>query len=89
MDAVLQNFKISFGPSTTFFQLLSLDPPATMEQLYRQANKYLMLEGNIHEVAQTIMITKQPTEGNKLSRKKLSESKEGQGRDQKQSRNQS
>ena len=60
-----------------------------MEQLYRQANKYLMLKDNIHAVAQTVMITKQSTEGNKLSRKKSSESKEGQGRDKKQSRNQS
>ena len=28
MDAVLQNFRRSFGPTTLFFQSLSLDPPA-------------------------------------------------------------
>ena len=33
-DAVLQNFRRSFGPTTSFFQSLSLDPPATMEELY-------------------------------------------------------
>ena len=31
MDAVLQNFRRSFGPTTPFFQSLSLDPPITME----------------------------------------------------------
>ena len=34
MDAVLQNFRRSFGPTTPFFQSLSLDPPATIEELY-------------------------------------------------------
>ena len=36
MDAVLQNFWRSFGPTTLFFQSLSLNPPATMEELYRR-----------------------------------------------------
>ena len=35
---VLQNFRRSFGPTTPFFQSLSLDPPATMEELYRRAD---------------------------------------------------
>ena len=35
MDVVLQNFRRSFGPTTSFFQSLSLDPPITMEELYR------------------------------------------------------
>ena len=34
MDAVLQNFRRSFGPTTLFFQSLSLDRLATMEELY-------------------------------------------------------
>ena len=34
MDAVLQNFRRSFGPTTPFFQSLSLDLSATMEELY-------------------------------------------------------
>ena len=77
MDAVLQNFKISFRPSTPFFDSLSLDPLATMEELYKRATKYLMLEDNICAVTQTIMITNQSTEGNKSPGKKPSESKEG------------
>ena len=83
MDVVLQNFRRSFGSSTPFFESLSLDPPATMEELYRRADRYSMLEDNIGVATQTIMVTNQPIEGNKLSEKKRSESKEGQSRDRK------
>ena len=47
MDAILQNFRRSFGPSNPFFQSLSLNPSATMEELYRRADRYSMLEDNI------------------------------------------
>ena len=57
MDVVLQNFRRSFGPTTPFFQSLSLDPPATMEELYRWADKYSTLEDNIRAASQTVMIT--------------------------------
>ena len=77
MNAILQNFRISFRPSTLFFQSLSLNPPATMEDLYRQADKYSMLEDNIRAATQTVMITNQPVEGNKPPEKKSSKSKEG------------
>ena len=59
MDAVLQNFQRSYGPTTPFFHSLSLDPPATMEELYRRADKYSMLENNIRAASQTVMITAQ------------------------------
>ena len=36
MDAVFQNFRRSFGTTTPFFQSLSLDPLATIEELYRR-----------------------------------------------------
>ena len=77
MDAVLQNFRRSFGPSTPFFQSLSFHPLAVMEELYRRPDRYSMLEDNIRAVIQTVMITNQLTEGNKPSGKKSSESKEG------------
>ena len=77
MDAVFQNFRKSFGPSTPFFQSLSVDSPATMEELYRRAARYLMLEDNICAATQIVMITNQQTDGNKPSGKKLSEAKEG------------
>ena len=47
MDVVIQNFRRSFGPTTPLFQSLSLDLPAIMEELYRQADKYSTLEDNI------------------------------------------
>ena len=81
IDAVLQNFRRSFGPSTHFFLSLSLDPLATMEELYRQTDRYSMLEDNVRPTTQTVMITSQPTEGNKLLGKKQFGSKEVQSRD--------
>ena len=47
VDAVLQNFRKSFAPLTLFFHLLSLDPPTTMEELYKWADKYSTQEDNI------------------------------------------
>ena len=47
MDAVLQNFRRSFWLTTPFFQSLSLDPPVTMEEIYRRADKYSTLDDNI------------------------------------------
>ena len=59
IDAVLQNFRRRFGPTTPFFQSLSLNPPLTMEELYRRADRYSMLEDNIRAASQTVMITVQ------------------------------
>ena len=70
MDAVLQNFRRSFGPTTPFFQSLSLDPPATMEELYRRADKFSTLEDNIRATSQIVMIT---TQNNKPAAKGPSE----------------
>ena len=47
MDAILQNFQRSFGPTTLFFHSLCLDPLATMEELYGRVDKYSTLEENI------------------------------------------
>ena len=57
MDAVLQNFRRSFGPATSFFQSLSLDLLANMKELYRRADKFSTLEDNIWAASQTVMIT--------------------------------
>ena len=59
IDAVLQNFRRSFGPTTPFFHSLSLDPPTTMEELYRRVEKYSKLEDNIRAASQTMMIIAQ------------------------------
>ena len=80
MDAVLQNFRRSFGPTTPFFQSLSLDPPVTMEELYRRADKFSTLEDNIRAASQTVMITNL---NNKPATKGPSELKTNQGKNQK------
>ena len=60
-----------------------------MEELYRQDDKYSMLEDNIHVATQTVMIINKLAEGNKPPGKKPSESKEGQSRYRKRSHDQS
>ena len=79
MNVVLQNFKRSFGPTTPFFQSLSLDPSATMEELYRRADKFSTLEYNIRAASQIVMITVQNT---KPAARGLSEQKRSQGKSQ-------
>ena len=54
-----------------------------MEELYRWANLYSMLEDNICEATQTVMIINQLDEGKMPLGKKPFEPKEGQSRDQK------
>ena len=80
MDAILQNFRRSFGPTTPFFQSLSLDPPATMEELYQRTDKFSTLEDNIRVASQTVMITAQ---SGKPAAKGPSEQKSSQGKGQK------
>ena len=80
MNAVLQNFKRSFRPTTPFFQSLSLDPPVTMEELCRRGDKFSTLEDNILAASQTVMITAQ---NSKQTVKGLSEQKSNQGKNQK------
>ena len=80
MDVVLQNFRRSFRLTTPFFQSLSLDPPVTMEELYRRADKFSTLEDNIRAASQTVMITAQ---NNKPATKGLSEQKINQSKSQK------
>ena len=60
-----------------------------MEELYRQTDKYSMLEDNIPVATKTIKIINQSVKGNNPLRKKPFESKEGQSRDRKQSHDQS
>ena len=69
MDVVLQNFRKSFASSTPFFHSLSLDPPATMEELYRRVDRYSTLENNIHAATKAVMITSKPVGNDKPERK--------------------
>ena len=80
MDAVLQNFRRSFAPSTPFFHSLCLDPPATMEELYRRADRYSTFEDNIWPATQTIIITSKPVGSSKSEGKKPPEFRDGQSK---------
>ncbi|KAL6312998.1 hypothetical protein AAG906_012405 [Vitis piasezkii] len=53
MDAVLQIFKRSICPGTPFFESLAKKPPTTMDDLFRRANKYSMLEDDIRAPLET------------------------------------
>ena len=77
MDAVLQKLRKSFAPSTPFFHSLSLDPPATMEELYRRAGRYSTLEDNIRVATQAVMIISKPTGNSNPEGKKPSKPREG------------
>ena len=86
MDAILQNFRRSFTPSTPFFHSLYLDPPTTMEELYRRADRYSTLEDNIRAATQIVMITSKPVGNSKPEGKKPLEPVEGQGKNWKRPR---
>ena len=88
MEAILQNFRRSFAPSAPFFHSLSLNPSATMEELYRRVDRYSTLEDNILAATQTDMIKSKLTRSSKPKGKKLPEPGEGQGKNQKRPRDQ-
>ena len=85
MNAVLQNFRRSFGLTTQFFHSLSLDPSAIMEELYRWEDKYSTLEDKIRAASQTVMIIAQSS---KPTTKGQSEQKGSQSKNHKRSRDQ-
>ena len=70
-------------PFTPFFHSLSLDPPATIEELYRRANRYSTFEDNIRGTTQTVMITSKSARSSKPEGKKPSKPKEGQSKNRK------
>ncbi|KAL6319953.1 hypothetical protein AAG906_037029 [Vitis piasezkii] len=59
MNVVLQIFKRSICPSTPFFESLAKKPPTTMDDLFRRANKYSMLEVDVCATTQQILVTRQ------------------------------
>ena len=76
----LTKFQKELRANHPFFQYLSLDPPTTMEELYRRVDKFSTLEDNIRAASQTVMITAQNT---KSAAKGPSEQKRSQDKSQK------
>ena len=56
MDDVLQIFKRSICPGTPFFESLAKKPPTTMDDLFRRANKYSMLEDDVRAATQQVLV---------------------------------
>ena len=56
MDVVLQIFKRCICPGTPFFESLAKKPPTTMDDLFRSANKYLMLEDDVRAATQQVLV---------------------------------
>ncbi|RVW27946.1 hypothetical protein CK203_094113 [Vitis vinifera] len=63
MDAVLQIFKRSICPDTPFFESLAKKPPTTMDDLFKRANKYSMLEDDVWAATQQVMVVGQAARG--------------------------
>ncbi|XP_034677774.1 uncharacterized protein LOC117908264 [Vitis riparia] len=59
MDAIFQIFKRSICPGTPFFESHAKKPPTTMDELFRRASKYSMLEDDIRATAQQVLVTSQ------------------------------
>lgn len=59
MDLVLQTFKWIICLGTPFFESLTKKPPTTMDDLFRLANKYFMLEDNVWVATQQILVVGQ------------------------------
>ena len=56
MDAVLQIFKRSICPGSPFFESLAKKPPMMMDDLFRHASKYSMLEDDVRAATQQILV---------------------------------
>ncbi|RVW46255.1 hypothetical protein CK203_096227 [Vitis vinifera] len=59
MDVVLQIFKRSICPGTPFFESLAKKPLTTMNDLFRRANKYSMLEDDVRAATQQVLVAGQ------------------------------
>ena len=57
MDIILQIFKRSICPNTPFFESLAKKPPMTIDDLFKQANKYFMLEDDVRAATQQVLVT--------------------------------
>ena len=59
MDAVLQIFKRNICPRTPFFESLAKKPPTSMDELFRRASKYSMLEDDVQAATQEVLVVGQ------------------------------
>nr|CAN80938.1 hypothetical protein VITISV_035835 [Vitis vinifera] len=73
MDAVLQIFKRDICPGTPFFESLVKKPPTTMDDLFKRANKYSMLEDDVRAATQQVLVAGQASRSGADRNAKLSD----------------
>ncbi|XP_034704072.1 uncharacterized protein LOC117928268 [Vitis riparia] len=59
MDVILQIFKRSICLGTPFFESIAKKPPTSMDDLFRCANKYFMLEDDVRAATQQVLVVGQ------------------------------
>ena len=64
IDPVLQIFKRNICSGTPLFESLTKKPPSTMDNLFKRANKYSMLEDDVHAATQQVLVTIRPVRNN-------------------------
>ena len=52
MDVILHIYKQSIGPGTPFFEFLTKKLPTMMDDLFRQVDKYFILEDDVRATTQ-------------------------------------
>ena len=60
VDVILKIFKRSICLGMSFFESLAKKPPAIMDNLFKRANKYSMLEENVRAITQQVLVTSRP-----------------------------
>ena len=72
IDVILQIFKRSINSGTPFFESLAKKPLATMVDLFKQADKYSMLEDDVRAASQQVLVTNRLTKNNEAGSSKPS-----------------
>ena len=65
MDVILQIFKWSISPGIPFSESLVKKPLIIIDDLFRWANKYYVLEDDVQRASQQILVINQPTKNDK------------------------
>ena len=72
MDVILQIFKRSVYLSMLFFESPMKNPSTTMDDLFKLANKYFMLEDDVYAATQQILVTNHLTKNDHAGNSKPS-----------------
>lgn len=84
MDDVLQIFKRSICPGMPFFESIAKKPPMSIDDLFKRAKKYSMLEDDVRATTQQVLVTNRPIKNNAAANPKAANQQKqlsrGQGR---------